>query len=348
MQNVAEFEKPYSVCVIPDSSVNGCPAFVVGSEAKNGGLYLFEPPEYRPRLLASEPGGFISLWPVSWRHCRSIAASVRFYPFFEAAESQIRFYPLPDGGESNPEIIADVPYTHRIAICRIGGADYLLASTLCSKKDFKDDWSHPGGISIARLDSDSNESPAFRQIATGLTKNHGMDFAMLNADKKGGFLISAQEGLFYARIPDHPESQWTVEKLADGPHSDAFACDWFGAGNPVIFTIGPFHGNILSMYCKIDNTWRQKILADDVEMGHIVWAGSLLGKPALIAGGRKGRQELRLYRDITADDLFPEYELIDEHIGAAQIAVIDHGPEHAMLIVSAHAAGRVRVYELTN
>ena len=343
---VAEFPSPYSVCMIPEPSGPGLPVFAVGSEARDGSLYLFKPPEYKPELLAAEPGGFISLWPVTRGPCRSIMASVRFFPFFEAAQSQICVYPLDAQSEPNPAVIADLPYTHRIAVCRTKRADYLLASTLCAQKDFRDDWSHPGGIFVAQLGEDLNQQITFRQIVTGLSKNHGMDFAAFDADQNGGFLLSAEEGLFYLPIPDDPESQWLLEELAPGPHSDAFAHHWFGAVPPALFTISPFHGNTLSMYRKVNDSWHPVVLADDLEMGHIVWAGSLFGQPAVIAGGRRGRQELRLYRDITPAGASSGYDLIDEQIGAAQIAVFQESDTRALLFVSAHSVGKVRIYEL--
>jgi hypothetical protein len=78
-----------------------------------------------------------------------------------------------------------------------------------------------------------------------------------------------------------------------------------------------------------------------------VWAGNFLGQPGLLAGSRRERRELRLYRPTADAGVDPQYQVIDEGIGPSQINVVTHGATAATLYVAAHGQNEVRVYELT-
>jgi hypothetical protein len=174
-----------------------------------------------------------------------------------------------------------------------------------------------------------------------------MDFAQLDKTGRGGFLLSAMEGLFFMRIPASPAGPWEVETIGEGEHSDAFAYDWDAAGRPQIFAISPFHGNTVTIYRRGQDRWSPAVITDDVSMGHVLWAGDLLGRPGLLAGGRDGRKELRLYRKSGPQGKEFSFQLIDEGIGPTQISVVNRGKDSAGLIVAAHAVNEVRTYTLT-
>ena len=345
-RTLAELERVYSIATIPDSSVDGLPAFLAGSEG-DGALLLFEPPAYAPRIIADQPGGFMSLWSLIRDGRRYVVASVDFKPSFQAENCRILVLPLDEGECPPPAEVARIPYTHRIALANAGGNVCFLASTLCAAKAFKDDWSHPGGISMAVVPAEVRQPWRIHQIVSGLSKNHGMDFARLAPGGAGGFLLSAMEGLFYLSIPDDPAADWPCERICEGEHGDAFAFDWRGQGRPDIFTLSPFHGNRLAMLERSDGQWRRHVIADDLEMSHIVWAGDFLGRPGLLAGGRRGRKELRLYRP--SSDAPHEWtcEILAEGIGATQIAVVNRGDAATTtLIVAAHARNEVLLYDI--
>ena len=335
-------ERPYSLCVLGRDD-DGYPTFAAGSEAERGPLLLFGPPEYEPRMIADQPGGSICLWPFHVGDRPAILAATQFYPGFNSAGARLCVYPLD--GEA-PFEIARAPYAHRIALCKSGERRCLLVSTLCADKAFKEDWSQPGQILVAEVQQDVPSEWALHPIVTGLTHNHGMDPASLSGESRDGFLLSADEGLFYLRVPDDPAQEWPVEKLADGRHSDA-AAHAGPDGRTLLFTLSPFHGNELSMYKNTNGAWRRRVIADDLDFGHIVWAGELGGQHVLIAGGRGGRKELRLYvvRDLLAGR--SDYSILDEGVGAAQMSVVRRAGGCATLIVTAHGAGEVRLYDLT-
>jgi hypothetical protein len=172
-----------------------------------------------------------------------------------------------------------------------------------------------------------------------------MDFALLGREHRPGFLLSSMEGLHFMPIPDDPAGAWLVERIDASETSDAFAFDWDGDGEPEIFSISPFHGHVLALHRKGPDGWGKTIIHDDLAMGHIVWAGELLGAPALLAGSRRNRRELRLYRPRPDGTVDPEYTLLDEGIGPTQIAVLPQGRK-ATLYVAAHGMNEVRLYEL--
>ncbi|HUT30050.1 MAG TPA: hypothetical protein VMX13_09685 [Sedimentisphaerales bacterium] len=345
-RTLTNLERVYSIAAIPTLKVDGWPAFLAGSEG-DGPLLYFGPPEYEPIEIANEPGGFISLWTFERGATNYVVAATDFKPGFKAENCRIIVYPLDGPTRGAAFEVGTLPYTHRVAVSAVGGRQCFLGSTLCAAKAFKYDWTQPGGVHLAVIPDIIDSQWEFSQIVTGLNKNHGMDFAQLDKAGRGGFLLSAMEGLFFMKIPESPGDRWEVETIAEGEHSDAFAYDWDAAGRPQIFAISPFHGNTVTIYRREQGRWSGTVITDDISMGHVLWAGELLGRPGLLAGGRDGRKELRLYRKSGPQGKDFSYELIDEGIGPTQIAVVDRGKDSAGLIVAAHAVNEVRTYTLT-
>ena len=345
-RSLAGLERVYSIAVVPGSMDGDWPAFLAGSEG-DGSLLYFEGGDLKPVEIAKEPGGFISLWAFEQGGCKYVVAATDFKPGFKAENCKIIVYPLDGARRGECFEVGLLPYTHRVAVLDLDGQKCFLGSTLCAAKDFKYDWSQPGGIHLAAIPEEVSSPWEFRQIVTGLNKNHGMDFAQLSEGGRGGFLLSAMEGLFYMRIPTGFDGEWEVETIAEGEHSDGFAYDWDGSGSVQIFAISPFHGETVTIYRRDQGGWNPTIITDDVSFGHVLWAGELLGEPGLLIAGRGGDKELRLYRKSGPDGKGFSCETIDEGIGPTQIAVVDRGEDSAGLIVAAHGANEVRVYDLS-
>jgi hypothetical protein len=322
------------------------PAIAVGSEG-NGPLLLLRPPEYRPDVLAEKPGGFMSLCHLQWAGRPFLAASTSFKPVFKGAECRLAAYPLDRGPLPVPEDIGPLPYAHRLGLATVSGKTCLLASTLCGGKEFLDDWSKPGGVSLAvvpAVPGGGAAAWAFRPICEGLSKNHGMDQAVLTRGRRG-FLLSAHEGLFFLETPQETGGAWERETLATGEYSDAFAFPWEADGEPQVFSLSPFHGNTLSRHRLTPTGWMRETIDDSIEFGHVLWAGMLLGRPGLLVGTRGGGKEIALYR--AAGDGLLKKELIDEGAGPAQAAVMDNGRSQCTIFVSAHARGEVISYAIS-
>ncbi|MBL9215604.1 MAG: hypothetical protein JNG83_09025 [Opitutaceae bacterium] len=297
-------------------------------------------------MIASSPGGYISTCPLIRGRSRYVLATTMFKPGFNGADAAIRLYPLDAGENPASTLVAELPYTHRITLLHHQGREFLLASTLCEAKSHKEDWTQPGGVHLAEAPKDPTQPWPMRQIVPGLNKNHGMDFARLGREQRPGYLLSAMEGLFFMPLPANPDGAWPVEQISADENSDAFAFDWDGDGVPEVFSISPFHGNVLSVHKQTAAGWKRTLIHDDLALGHIVWAGDLLGGPALLAGSRRERRELRLYRPGPGGTIDPKYTVIDEGIGPSQLTVVTHGPQRATLYTAAHGVDEVRLYEL--
>jgi hypothetical protein len=334
----------YSITVLPGGA-GSLPDFVAGSEGDDA-LVLFRAPDFRPTVLAREPGGYISTCPLVREGRRLLVAATQFKPGFDAAEARIRVYPIDADAGAAPSLVARLPYTHRVASFSRAGRDYVLASTLCAAKAFKEDWTQPGGIFLAEVPGGIAGPWTFRSIVTGLNKNHGMDPVRLGRASREGYLLSAREGLCFLPVPADPAGGWETERIADGEYSDACAFDWAGDGEPQIFSISPFHGHVLSRHWKTAAGWQREIIHDDLALGHVVWAGELLGGPALLAGSRRENRELRLYRASGDGGVDRNYTVIARDIGPSQLAVIPQGPRAATLYVAAHARDEIQLIEL--
>ncbi len=321
------------------------PAIAAGSEG-DGPLLLFRPPEYRPETIAEGPGGFISLCQLQWAGRLFLAASTGFKPVFQAEECRLAAYPLDRGEMPGPLDICPLPYTHRIASFHFGGKAHLLASTLCAGKASQDDWSKPGGVHLADVPASPAQGEAawrFQLICKGLSKNHGMDEAVLHRGRRG-FLLSAHEGLFFLGAPGGKAGSWTRETISPGEHSDAFSFPWDDPADPQVFSLSPFHGNVLSRHRRTADGWSRETLDDTIDFGHVLWAGMVLGRQGLLVGGRRGRKQLAIYR--RGDGNRFEKELIDEGVGPTQVTVIERGRGEALIFVAAHARGEVVEYTL--
>lgn len=341
---LAKIERGYSISLLPAVG-SQLPSFLAGSEGEDR-LVFFDAPDFRPKVIAKSPGGYISVWPLFHGGRRLTLATTMFKPGFNGADASIRLYPL-DGDECPAStLVGNLPYTHRITVAAHGGRQFLLASTLCAAKKDKDDWTQPGGIHMAEVPADPSQPWALRQVVPGLNKNHGMDYAELGRERRPGYLLSCMEGLFFMPLPDNPAGLWPIEQISADENSDAFAFDWDGDGEPEVFSISPFHGHMLSVHKKTAGGWRRTLIHDDLSFGHIVWAGQLLGGPALLAGSRRNQRELRLYRPSPDGGIDRQYQLIDEGIGPSQISVVPQGTARATLYVAAHGVDEVRLYHL--
>lgn len=343
-RTLTRLERGYSISLLP-AARGQAPGFLAGSEGEDR-LLLLDAPDFTPKVIARAPGGYISIAPLVCAGRRWVVAATMFKPGFNGAHAAIRLFPL-DGVECpDSTLVAVLPYTHRVTMLTHQGRQFLLASTLCATKADKDDWTQPGGIHLAEVPVDPTRPWPMRQIVPGLNKNHGMDYAELGRKRRPGYLLSCMEGLFFMPLPDNPDGSWPVEKISGDENSDAFAFDWDNDGVPEVFGISPFHGHVLTMHKETAAGWQRHVIHEDLSFGHIVWAGRLLGGPALLAGSRRDRRELRLYRPTPIGGVDPNYAVIAEGIGPSQLSVVPLDDRRALLYVAAHGVDEVRIYEL--
>ncbi len=81
--------------------------------------------------------------------------------------------------------LTDLPFVHRFDILTRDGEMYLIACALKSGHEYKDDWSMPGKVYVAKLPKDLSGFDEEHQLELsvlreGLLKNHG--YCRVNED----------------------------------------------------------------------------------------------------------------------------------------------------------------------
>lgn len=314
---LARIKSPYSINRLDENTL------IVGSEA-DGGLLLLSGPDYKPSVISKEPGGFMTILPFSNRGTYGIMAIGNFKPIFKGEDAGIYVY-YPDADISKEwkmKKIVDLPFVHRIEVIQVGGKRYLVSATICGGKDFQDDWEKPGAVYVSDITHDdmiNGEIVAKPISGLKLRKNHGLLKTSLKDYQKEGLLVSAREGVFFIIPPQDDNQQWTWERLIDGEISDIFAFDIDNCGRKEIVALGPFHGNVLTIYKKGNDSWKRFEIDSSLNFAHVVWAGIINGKSKIIAGSRRGDEELSIYS--LEDSLTFQFSkrVIGCSIGAAQL-----------------------------
>lgn len=168
-----------------------------------------------------------------------------------------------------------------------------------------------------------------------MTSRHGKQVVM----------ISGKEGLFALKVPKKLDGQWQHEHLLDHEVSDTYSYDVDRDGTPEIVTIEPFHGDRLVMYKSFAGEWKS-IFETSLNFGHVVWAGKILDKPAVLGGSRGGKKELFLLSSKTNNVRDMRCKILDSNVGPTQVRVIQK--KNCTIILSAnHAANEIALYKLT-
>lgn len=322
---------------------------VLAATEKEGPCLRMRWPDWEPEVLWSEPGGVMSLAPLG--AADGLVAIERFFPVFQSEDAGI-VYARPGGREDggwSVTRVADLPFVHRVEIVSVGTEPFIVAATLCAGKDCVDDWSRPGAVYVGPVPRDpAVQTPwPLRPVLEGIVKNHGMHVAQL--DGRRVVLISGQEGLFQLEVPTGAGEEWNVRQLLNHEISDMYVADVDGDGVPELVTIEPFHGNMLRVYKReaTGSPW-QAAAELPLDFGHVVWAGTLLGEPAILAGSRRGRKELSLIRMVRGPRRLQHVPVdIDTGVGPTQVAVV-HRADRELIFSANHGRGEVTLYELTS
>lgn len=289
--NTYELEKCYSIAPL---SYHGKQHILVAAEKINKCL-LFDLYGNLEETIWDGPGGTMSMVQVPGSD-GCFLATQKFYSPNDSKEAEIVLVSPAGKDDWKVQTIAKLPFVHRFDILSRNGIHYLIACTLKSGHEYKDDWSSPGKIWGCRL---PDEAGGYEEghlleltcIKDGLLKNHGY-CRCKNAD--GGYgLISADNGIFRVTPPDSPEDHWRIEQLTKEPASDVAAVDFDGDGEAELITIAPFHGEEIKIYHMEGQTYRETYRYErPAEFGHAIWAGTIYDKPAAVIGYRKGKREI--------------------------------------------------------
>lgn len=265
-----------------------------------------------------------------------------FYKGFRSAKAHVSYVSRKDDGSYSSEKYFDLPYLHRFSIIDVLGEQWLVGGTLCDSKDFKDDWSKPGRIYVAKVDYP--KPVELREIHSGLTKNHGMYCGPFEGHETV-VICTGVEGAFVVIPPEKQGEDWKVEQLLDCEISDIRVADLDGDGVEELVTIEGFHGNQMKVYKKTEEGYKA-VYSYPIRFGHPIWCGEMLGQPRIIIGYKEDNSGLYVLTPKQgADRLTMDVQMIDELEQFSNIDVWDEGD--AFNIFAACSSGNVIKYRLT-
>lgn len=285
-----ELEKCYSIAPL---KYQGKDHILVAAEKVNK-CYLFDLDGNLEDTVWDGPGGTMSMIQVPGKDGWFLATH-QFYSPNDGVNAKIV---LCRPGEEGWKVqnICSLPYTHRFSILERNGKYYLIACTIKTSIEYRDDWRTPGKIFVGELPADienydENHQVEMTLLRDGLFKNHG--YCTVHGEDGDYALVGAQEGVFKVVPPAEEKGSWSVEQLIADPTSDMFLCDFDNDGQDEMITIAPFHGDHVCIYHlndgKYEKVWECPFL---MEMSHSIWARNFHGRNEAIIGCRKGTRDL--------------------------------------------------------
>lgn len=314
-RKLADLNKCYSVAPL---KIDGQDRILVAAEKQDPCL-LFDTDGSELETVWEGPGGVMSMVQVPGGN-GSFLATHKFYSPNDSKEAKIVIaQPGEDGW--TVRTLVDLPFVHRFDILKGKDRNWLLACTLKSGHEFKEDWSSPGKVWAAELPADLsgfNEDNQLQimPIAEELLRNHG--YSRIACGDHDECLVGSENGVFRFAPPDQDDS-WNLEKLIDSPTSDMLLVDLDEDGKDELITLSPFHGDQISIWKDLGNGF-EKIwdYGEKTEFLHAITAGKINGKPTAFIGNRKGKRNLYALTWDPASETFVT-EVIDTDRGPANV-----------------------------
>jgi len=306
---LANMEKAYAIGMFAGADRD---SFLIGVE-KHGPIRRFSLDGEFIEDVADGPGGVMTIAQVPGRGDQFLATYQFFSPNCGGDDAKIVSYTRDERGAWACRTVCDLPYVHRFGLLEgADGSTWLLACTIKSACEYKEDWRFPGKVYAARIDEpfetyDEHNQLSLEVVADTQLKNHGFWVA----PNRGFALISTDSCVCRYTPPAASGVSWGCERLIDEPTSDMCLVDFDGDGRDEMLTLSPFHGDTLSIY-HLDDDGRYQLAWRDPEkrdFWHAIWSGELAGVPCAIIGNRKGGRDL--------------YRVAFEQ-GAYRLEVIDH------------------------
>lgn len=290
---IRNLEKCYSVAPLKYQDKDH---ILVAAEKKNRCI-LFSPDGKEEATVWEGPGGVMTMVQVPGTDGQFLATH-KFYSPNDSKEAKI-VIATPDGsGNWEIRTLAELPFVHRFDILRCGGENYLIACTLKSGHEYKDDWSSPGKVYGAKLPEDLSEIDEehpleLMVLKDNMLKNHG--YYRIQENGVVSSLVCSDNGVFRFWPPENGED-WKIEQLLDTPASDAAMIDLDGDGRMELLVLSPFHGDVISIYKNMDGKYEKVYeYPEKADFLHAIWCGTLAGKKTVIVGHRKGARRLMAF-----------------------------------------------------
>lgn len=271
--------------------------FLVAAE-KDDPCLLFDQDGVLQETIWERPGGVMSIVQLPGGD-GAFLTTRKFYSPNDSTEARIELVtPRPEGGWE-VRTLADLPFVHRFDILTRNGRHYLLACTLKSGHETRDDWSQPGQVFAGELPEDLS---VFREgaqlpltvLKDQMLKNHGYSRYLDGGTETG--LAAWEGGVCQFVPPEEAGGAWDIRQLLDEPASDAVLADLDGDGQPELAAISPFHGDRFRIYKQQAGTYRLVYeYGEPMEFLHAMYGGIFCGRPTVIVGHRAGKQELAAF-----------------------------------------------------
>lgn len=314
---LAELEKCYSIAPL---MYQGEPHILVAAE-KTDRCILFDVEGNEKATVWDGPGGVMSMVQVPGSDGQFLATH-KFYSPNDSKDAKIVIV-TPDGtGKWAVRTLVELPFVHRFDILQSNGRNYLIACTLKSGHEYKDDWTSPGKVYVARLPENlsgfnKEHQLELQVIKDGMLKNHGY-YKIQEKDNESS-LVCSENGVFRFYPPEHPEDNWAVEQLLTTPASDAVLADLDEDGEKELIVLSPFHGEDIDIYKKIDVGYEHFYkYPEKAEFLHAIWSGRLEGRPVVVIGHRQGARKLMAFSWNREKQNY-ETKVLDEGCGAANV-----------------------------
>lgn len=293
-QVIGNLEKCYSLAKL---HYHGKDHILVAAEKQNS-CYLYDLDGNFEETIWEGPGGVMTMVQVPGTDGQFLATR-KFYSPNDSKEASLVIVTPQGKNDWEVRTLAKLPFVHRFDILTREGRNYLIACTLKSGHEYKDDWRSPGKVYAAKLPEDlsgydDNHPLSLTVIQEDMTRNHGYY-------RKGeeAAVISCEQGVYLFRAPKDPEESWEINRLLSEPASDAVLLDLDEDGREELAVISPFHGDTFSIYKEWNGSF-EKIYTypQKLEFLHAIYGGQLCGRPGLVIGHRKGvRFLLALWSD---------------------------------------------------
>ncbi|MFW5629924.1 MAG: hypothetical protein ACOCNB_03950 [Acetivibrio ethanolgignens] len=320
--------------------------FLVAAE-KIDRCILFDRNGKETDTVFSEPGGVMSMVQVPGSNGQFLATQ-KFYSPNDSKEAKIVIVTPGKKGDWEVRTLVELPHVHRFDIVERNGVHYLIACTLKSGHEYKDDWSMPGKVYAARLPENLEEYDAehpleLTVIKDNMLKNHG--YYRVREEEYDTCVISADCGVFQFVPPESPDKNWGIRQLLSTPASDAVLVDLNNDGEKELLVLSPFHGDEISIYEKKQGCFVKAYEYEKkAEFTHAIYGGSLGSKQVGIVGHRKGERDLLIFTYDAASSSY-QVRIIDHDCGPANVYCFEENDRN--VIISANReTDEIAMYEI--
>ncbi|WP_077611262.1 hypothetical protein [Clostridium sp. Marseille-P2415] len=309
--------KCYSIAPL---HLNGEDHFLVAAEKEDRCL-LFDLDGHLEDTVWAGPGGVMTMVQVPNTNGQFLATH-KFYSPNDSKEAKIVIVTPQKTGDWEVRTLVDLPHIHRFDILERNGVYYLLACTLKSGHEYKDDWSSPGRVYAAALPEDlgsfdENHQLNLTVIKDDMLKNHG--YYRVDDEGMETGIISSDSGVYQFIPPSLKGGDWEIRRLLETAASDAVLVDFDEDGEKELAVLFPFHGDCIAIYKKREGRFLKIYEYEKpAEFTHAIYGGMLCGRQALVVGHRKGERNLLAFTWNKATGRY-ESEVLDRDCGPANV-----------------------------